>query len=161
MRLGGDTAQARTTWLALVREDSIGYYGLRARREVDLPPLRIAAAPLPAPSPAVATWLGRLDTLLLAGLDTAAQAEVRAVLGRARSGAAPAGHGGPHGAWARRDVLSRLDHRSGSEPAPRGRAPAGAAAAFRGSGRRGGGRLQRGQRAREALARAARRRRSG
>jgi len=83
MRLGGDTAQARITWLALVREDSIGYYGLRARREVDLPPLRIAAALLPAPSPAVATWLGRLDTLLLAGLDTAAQAEVRAVLARA------------------------------------------------------------------------------
>lgn len=79
----GDTAGARATWLALVREDSIGYYGLRARREVDLPPLRIAAAPLPGPSPAVATSLGRIDTLLLAGLDTAAQAEVRAVLGRA------------------------------------------------------------------------------
>ena len=81
--LAGDTAGARATWLALVREDSIGYYGLRARREVDLPPLRIAAAPPPAPSPAVATSLGRIDTLLLAGLDTAAQAEVRAVLGRA------------------------------------------------------------------------------
>jgi soluble lytic murein transglycosylase len=81
--LAGDTAGARATWLALVREDSIGYYGLRARREVDLPPLRIAAAPLPAPSPAVATSLGRIDTLLLAGLDTAAQAEVRVVLGRA------------------------------------------------------------------------------
>ena len=81
--LAGDTAGARATWLALVREDSIGYYGLRARREVDLPPLRIAAAPLPGPSPAVATWFGRVDTLLLAGLDTAAQAEVRAVLARA------------------------------------------------------------------------------
>src|SRR5439155_8251 len=81
--LAGDTAGARATWLALVREDSIGYYGLRARREVDLPPLRIAAAPPPGPSPAVATSLGRIDTLLLAGLDTAAQAEVRAVLGRA------------------------------------------------------------------------------
>ena len=81
--LARDTAGARATWLALVREDSIGYYGLRARREVDLPPLRIAAAPLPGPSPAVATSLGRIDTLLLAGLDTAAQAEVRALLGRA------------------------------------------------------------------------------
>jgi len=81
--LARDTAGARATWLALVREDSIGYYGLRARREVDLPPLRIAAAPLPGPSPAVAISLGRIDTLLLAGLDTAAQAEVRAVLGRA------------------------------------------------------------------------------
>ena len=81
--LARDTAGARATWVALVREDSIGYYGLRARREVDLPPLRIAAAPLPGPSPAVAISLGRIDTLLLAGLDTAAQAEVRAVLGRA------------------------------------------------------------------------------
>src|SRR6267154_1245140 len=81
--LARDTAGARATWVALVREDSIGYYGLRARRELDLPPLRIAAAPLPGPSPAVAISLGRIDTLLLAGLDTAAQAEVRAVLGHA------------------------------------------------------------------------------
>src|SRR6266542_2051029 len=36
--LSGDTVEARATWLALVREDSIGYYGLRARREVNLPP---------------------------------------------------------------------------------------------------------------------------
>src|SRR5205814_1871671 len=78
--LAQDTAVARATWLALVREDSIGYYGLRARREIDLPPLRIAAAPMPGPSPTVATSLGRIDTLLLAGLDMAAQAEVRAVL---------------------------------------------------------------------------------
>src|SRR3989449_564386 len=81
--LGGDTAAARGTWVALAREDSIGYYGFRARREVDLPPLHIAAAALPAPSAAVAASLGRLDTLLLAGLDSAAQAEVRAILGRA------------------------------------------------------------------------------
>src|SRR5437870_4329999 len=50
----------------------------RARR-----PLRLAAPPLPAPPPAVATSLARLDTLVLAGLDTAAEAEVRTVLGRA------------------------------------------------------------------------------
>src|SRR5256885_420882 len=81
--LAHDTAGARATWLALVREDSIGYYGLRARREIDLPPLRIAAAPLPGPSPTVATSLGRIDTLLLARLDTAPPAEVRALLGRA------------------------------------------------------------------------------
>ena len=81
--LAHDTAGARATWLALVREDSIGYYGLRARREIDLPPLRIAPAPLPGPSATVATSLGRIDTLLLAGLDTAAQAEVRTVLARA------------------------------------------------------------------------------
>jgi len=80
---GGDSAAARATWLALAREDSVGYYGLRARRELHLAPLRIAAASLPVPSPAVTASLGTIDTLLLAGLDTAAQAEVRAILGRA------------------------------------------------------------------------------
>src|SRR5213078_5380549 len=57
----------------------------RSRREVDLPPLRFAPAPAPAPAPsaAIAAALGRVDTLLLAGLDTAAQAEVRTILGRA------------------------------------------------------------------------------
>ena len=81
--LSGDTAAARASWLTLAREDSIGYYGLRARREVNLPPLRFASAPVPAPSAPIAAALGRIDTLLLAGLDTAAQAEVRTVLGRA------------------------------------------------------------------------------
>ncbi|HEX4627296.1 MAG TPA: transglycosylase SLT domain-containing protein, partial [Gemmatimonadales bacterium] len=81
--LSGDSSAARAAWLALAREDSIGYYGLRARRELSLPPLRIAAASLPVPSAAVAAALGAIDTLLLAGLDTAAQVEVRAVLGRA------------------------------------------------------------------------------
>src|SRR5438477_6561768 len=79
----GDTAAAEAAWVALAHEDSIGYYGLRARRAVALPPLRLAAPPLPAPPPAVATSLARLDTLVLAGLDTAAEAEVRTVLGRA------------------------------------------------------------------------------
>src|SRR5207247_134866 len=65
--LAGDTAGARATWLALVREDSIGYYGLRARREVDLPPLRIAAAPPPGPSPAAPTEFG-VDPLLLVAI---------------------------------------------------------------------------------------------
>src|SRR5207247_709998 len=63
--LGGDTAAARATWVALAREDSIGYYGFRARREVDLPPLRIATAALPAPSAAVAFGV---DQLLLAAI---------------------------------------------------------------------------------------------
>jgi len=80
----GDSAGARDIWRALAREDSLGYYGLRARRETDLPPLAIA--PLAAvvwPAPAgVATGLARLDTLLLAGLDSEAQIEVRAMLGR-------------------------------------------------------------------------------
>jgi soluble lytic murein transglycosylase len=79
----GDAAAARATWLALARDDSLGYYGLRARRELALPPPQVAAAPPPPPAAAVAEGLGRLDTLLLAGLDTAADAEVRALLARA------------------------------------------------------------------------------
>src|SRR5439155_6269174 len=77
--LSGDGTGARASWLALAREDSIGYYGLRARREVSLPPLRFAPAPAPAPSASIVAALGRVDTLLLAGLDTAAQAEVRTI----------------------------------------------------------------------------------
>ncbi|OLC08749.1 MAG: hypothetical protein AUH42_00670 [Gemmatimonadetes bacterium 13_1_40CM_70_11] len=84
-RQRGDTAKAKELWTGLAREDSIGYYGLRARREVALPPLRIADAPAgPPPSavpPPVAAELGALDTLLLAGLDTEASAEVRWVVG--------------------------------------------------------------------------------
>jgi soluble lytic murein transglycosylase len=76
-----DTLGARDEWIALAREDSIGYYGLRARRAARLPPLVIAVPP-PAPAPpAVVRGLGAIDTLVLAGLDSAAQAEVRYVLG--------------------------------------------------------------------------------
>src|SRR5260370_36150751 len=76
----GDSAKARELWTTLAREDSIGYYGLRARREVALPPLRIAEAPATPVAPSVAAQLGALDTLILAGLDTEALAEVRWVL---------------------------------------------------------------------------------
>jgi soluble lytic murein transglycosylase len=78
----GDTAGAHATWRALAREDSLGYYGTRARRDTDLPPLAVAPATIAAPPAAVAVGLARLDTLLLAGLDTAGQAEVRALLAR-------------------------------------------------------------------------------
>ena len=79
----GDTTAARATWRALAREDSLGYYGLRARRETDLPPVAIAAATVAPSVPAsAAAGLARLDTLMLAGLDSEAQVEVRAVLGR-------------------------------------------------------------------------------
>ena len=79
----GDTAAARATWLSLARDDSIGYYGLRARRETGSPPLAFAAATPPPVPPGVVAALGRLDTLMLAGLDSEAQAEVRGVLARA------------------------------------------------------------------------------
>lgn len=79
-RAVGDTQAAIGIWTALAREDSLGYYGLRARREVALPPVQLMAPQPPAPSPAVAVALARIDTLTLAGLDTAARAEVRAVL---------------------------------------------------------------------------------
>src|SRR6266550_252708 len=68
----GDSAKARSIWLALAREDSLGYYGMRARRETGLPPLAFAASGAPPPPPpAVAAGLARIDTLLLAGLDSA------------------------------------------------------------------------------------------
>jgi soluble lytic murein transglycosylase-like protein len=68
-------------WIALAHDDSLGYYGLRARHAAHLPPLAIAVPPeTPAPD-AVARGLGTIDTLVLAGLDSAAQAEVRHVLG--------------------------------------------------------------------------------
>ncbi len=78
----GDSAQAKRIWIALAHEDSLGYYGMRARRETGLGPLAFAppvVQPTP-PAPAVVTGLARIDTLLLAGLDTEAQAEVRVVL---------------------------------------------------------------------------------
>jgi len=79
----GDTAAARSTWRALALEDSVGYYGLRARRETDLAPLRLAVAQLPSPPPGMVQVLGRLDTLVLAGLDSEARAEVRFILANA------------------------------------------------------------------------------
>lgn len=79
----GDSRNARDIWLALAREDSIGYYGMRARQSAGLGPLVFAAPAEPAPAPpAVTAGLARIDTLLLAGLDSEAQAEVRVVLGR-------------------------------------------------------------------------------
>jgi len=79
----GDTTGARAIWRALAREDSLGYYGLRARRETDLPPVVIAPATAPPSIPAgAAAGLARVDTLMLAGLDSEAQVEVRAVLAR-------------------------------------------------------------------------------
>ncbi|HLQ58015.1 MAG TPA: transglycosylase SLT domain-containing protein [Gemmatimonadales bacterium] len=80
--LRGDSGRARSIWLALAHEDSLGYYGVRARRETGLPPLAFTApAGPPTPTPAaVETGLARIDTLLLAGLDSEAQAEVRVVL---------------------------------------------------------------------------------
>ena len=78
----GDSAAARNIWLALAREDSLGYYGMRARRETGLPPLAFAAPllPLTLPPTNAAAGLARIDTLLLAGLDSEALAEVRVVL---------------------------------------------------------------------------------
>jgi soluble lytic murein transglycosylase len=78
----GDSAEADAMWRALVREDSIGYYGVRARRIAGFPPLRIAPDSA-LPTATADSGLARLDTLLLAGLDTEAGLEVRALLARA------------------------------------------------------------------------------
>ena len=61
-------------------------HGLRARRETDLPPLRLVIAALPVPTPTMAQVLGRLDTLILAGLDSEARSEVRYILANAPDG---------------------------------------------------------------------------
>jgi len=76
-----DTATAQAMWTALAQDDSVGYYGLRARRAAGLARLIITVPPDPPAAPAVAQGLARIDTLVLAGLDSAAQSEVRHVLG--------------------------------------------------------------------------------
>jgi soluble lytic murein transglycosylase len=78
----GDTARADSLWRALAREDSLGYYGLQARRAAGMQPLTIAADSSAA-TPAATAGLALLDTLLLAGLDTEARLEVRELLARA------------------------------------------------------------------------------
>jgi soluble lytic murein transglycosylase len=78
----GDSGKARDIWRALAREDSIGYYGMRARKEAGLGPLTFAPPSSAAAPAAVVAGLARIDTLLLAGLDSEAQAEVRVVLAR-------------------------------------------------------------------------------
>ncbi len=75
----GDSAGADSMWRALAREDSIGYYGLHARRVAGLGPLRIALDSA-LPTITADSGLARLDTLLLAGLDTEANLEVRFLL---------------------------------------------------------------------------------
>jgi peptidoglycan lytic transglycosylase len=80
-RARADTVTAQIAWIALAHDDSVGYYGLRARRAAQLPPLAIAVPPETLAPPAVTRGLGDIDTLVLAGLDSEAQAEVRHVLG--------------------------------------------------------------------------------
>jgi soluble lytic murein transglycosylase len=80
-REAGDSAGADSLWRALAREDSLGYYGLHARAVAGLRPLLLAPDSA-LPTPAAASGLARIDTLLLAGLDSAAQLEVRGLLAR-------------------------------------------------------------------------------
>lgn len=75
----GDSAGAAAQWTALAHDDSIGYYGLRARRAAGLPALEVGERTDSA-LPAVSAGLARLDTLRLAGLDSEADAEARALL---------------------------------------------------------------------------------
>lgn len=77
----GDSAGADSIWRALAREDSVGYYGVHARRVAGLPALQIASDTAERTATAD-SGLARLDTLLLAGLDTEAALEVRALLTR-------------------------------------------------------------------------------
>jgi soluble lytic murein transglycosylase len=81
VRQRGDSVGADSLWRQLAREDSLGYYGVRARMAARLPPVVIVpdSARLTA---AADSGLARVDTLLLAGLDTEADLEVRALSGR-------------------------------------------------------------------------------
>lgn len=76
----GDSASAHRVWAALAAEDSLGYYGLRARALAALPPLVIGPGGAGPAPPAVEAALARIDTLRLAGLDSEAVAEVRALV---------------------------------------------------------------------------------
>lgn len=75
----GDRVRADSLWRVLAREDSLGYYGLHARRVAGLRPLSLSPDSA-AITPAVAAGLARIDTLVLAGLDSEAEAEIRWVL---------------------------------------------------------------------------------
>jgi len=75
----GDTADARAQWTSLAHDDSIGYYGLRARKAAGLPALTVAES-VDSTVPGVTAGLARLDTLRLAGLDSEADAQVRALV---------------------------------------------------------------------------------
>ena len=77
----GDSAGADSIWRLLAREDSLGYYGVRARTVSRMAPLTISPDSA-RPTPAADSGLARIDTLLLAGLDTEADLEVRALSGR-------------------------------------------------------------------------------
>ena len=81
----GDSSVADSLWRLLAREDSLGYYGVRARTVAGLAPLKIAADSA-RPTLSADSGLARIDTLLLAGLDTEADLEVRALSGRAFPG---------------------------------------------------------------------------
>jgi len=78
-RRRGDSLAADSLWRDLAREDSLGFFGLRARQALALNGPVFAVDSLPV-VPAVQVAIARLDTLLLAGLDTDALNEVRAVV---------------------------------------------------------------------------------
>lgn len=84
----GDSAGARAEWTSLAHDDSIGYYGLRARSMAGLPALVVGDRP-DSTIASVTDGLARLDTLRLAGLDSEADAQVRALIADPPDSAAP------------------------------------------------------------------------
>jgi len=75
----GDSVAARDLWSALARDDSLGYYGLRARSAAGLPALHVTPGSLTPPAGAN-SGLATLDTLALAGLDSEAALEVETLV---------------------------------------------------------------------------------
>jgi soluble lytic murein transglycosylase len=77
-----DAAAARAELAALALEDSLGYYGLLARRAVDLPAPSLPAPPPRIPDSTVATQLHQLALLDSLGLTTEAGLVIRSLLDR-------------------------------------------------------------------------------
>jgi soluble lytic murein transglycosylase len=83
----GDTVSATQEWRQLAAQDSLGYYGLLARRAVGLGEPRLAPAESGAPSVDVSRTLERLDLLRLSYLDAEARALLRYQTSRDNLGA--------------------------------------------------------------------------
>jgi soluble lytic murein transglycosylase len=82
LRRTGDSTAAAESWRRLAREDSVGYYGMIARRAVHLDEPVYAPKPDSIPGEQTTNTLARLDLLRLALLDEEAEEALRYQLAR-------------------------------------------------------------------------------
>ncbi len=78
----GDSVEAKGMWAALARADSLGYYGMIARRVAGLPPLRIDPGAARSTDPEARAQLRELDLLREANLLDEAELLVSSILTR-------------------------------------------------------------------------------